>query len=220
MSILSKNLKLLRKESYLSFEEIVEKIGVTEEEFLEWEEGISEPDEDTLEIVCQVLKMPYEDIRERDLSLEREEATKKMKTSGTRKNYDWYFGSKSVKVFHIIYILYFVLGLSVMSFVLYNIIKSYGDFTQFGEVFPDMSIEEIKFRLISQNIINCFSVFAGGAGVFLIIWYFKRHTFRFYYWYLFILGLLFTLYIVISAIACIPFFVYSIIQLLPKRKKI
>ena len=50
MSILSKNLKLLRKESYLSFEEIVEKIGVSEEEFLEWEEGLSEPDEDTLEI--------------------------------------------------------------------------------------------------------------------------------------------------------------------------
>lgn len=220
MSILSKNLKLLRKESYLSFEEIVEKIGVSEEEFLEWEEGLSEPDEDTLEIACQVLKMPYEDIRERDLTLEREEATKQMKTSGARKNYDWYFGSKSVKVFHIIYILYFVLGLSLTSFVLYNIIKAYGDFSQFVELFPGMSIEEIKFRLISQSIISCFSVFAGGAGVFLIIWYFKRHTFRFYYWYLFILGLLLTLYIIVSAIACIPFFVYSIIQLFSKRKKV
>lgn len=117
MSILSKNLKLLRKESYLSFEEIVEKIGVTEEEFIKWEEGISEPDEYTLEVVCQVLRMPYEDVRVRDLTLEREEALKQMKESGVRKDYDWYFGSRAVKLFHIGYIAYFIIGIVLVFLV-------------------------------------------------------------------------------------------------------
>lgn len=219
MSILSKNLKLLRKESYLSFEEIVEKIGVTEEEFIEWEEGISEPDDDTLELACQVLKMPYEDIRERDLTLEREDALKQMKGSESRKNYDWYFGSKSVKLFHIGYIAYFVLGLAITIFIWIKMIPSDEMVNELLEYNIGMTFEQLKLEIMLGNFVSCFSVFAGGAGIFIAIWYFKRHTFRFSFWYILWFGVLLTVFVIISAIACIPFFVYSIIQLFPKSKR-
>ncbi len=220
MSILSKNLKLLRKESYLSFEEIVEKIGVTEEEFIEWEEGISEPDEDTLETICQVLKMPYEDIRDRDLTLEREDALKQMKGNGVRKNYDWYFGSRTAKLFHIGYIVYFIIGLAVALYVWRKIIPSDEVIKIFSEEILDMTFEQLKFQILFRELITCLSVFAGGAGIFIAVWYFKRHTFVFNPWYILWFSLLIIVYIIISAIACIPFFVYSIMQLIPKRKRV
>lgn len=218
MSILSKNLKLLRKESYLSFEEIVEKIGVSEEEFLEWEEGLSEPDEDTLEIACQVLKMPYEDIRERDLTLEREEATKQMKTSGARKNYDWYFGSRTAKLFHIGYIVYFIVGLVLASLAWKMMMPTDEAINELLEDNVGVSFEWLKLTIMLGNFVSCFSVFAGGAGIFIAIWYLKRRTIRFSWWYILWFSVILTLFVIISAIACIPFFVYSIIQLFPKRK--
>ena len=219
MSILSKNLKLLRKESYLSFEEIVEKIGVTEEEFLSWEEGISEPDEETLEIVCRVLRMPYEDIRDRDLTLEREEATKQMKNKGVRKDYDWYFGSKTAKLFHIGYILYFIIGLIVAILVWRKMISMYGDFTELLEFFPGMTVEQIKLKYMFQDLVSCLAVFAFGAGIFIAVWFFKRHTFVFNPWYILWFSLLLLVFVIIAAVTCIPFFVYSIIQLFPKKKR-
>lgn len=220
MSILSKNLKLLRKESYLSFEEIVEKIGVTEEEFLSWEEGISEPDEETLEIVCRVLRMPYEDIRDRDLTLEREEATKQMKNKGVRKDYDWYFGSKTAKLFHIGYILYFIIGLIVAILVWRKMISMYGDFTELLEFFPGMTVEQIKLKYMFQDLVSCLAVFAFGAGIFIAVWFFKRHTFVFNPWYILWFSLLLLVFVIIAAVTCIPFFVYSIIQLFPKKKRV
>lgn len=220
MSILSKNLKLLRKESYLSFEEIVEKIGVTEEEFLSWEEGLSEPDEETLEIVCRVLRMPYEDIRDRDLTLEREEATKQMKNKGVRKDYDWYFGSKTAKLFHIGYILYFIIGLIVAILVWRKMISMYGDFTELLEFFPGMTVEQIKLKYMFQDLVSCLAVFAFGAGIFIAVWFFKRHTFVFNPWYILWFSLLLLLFVIIAAVTCIPFFVYSIIQLFPKKKRV
>lgn len=220
MSILSKNLKLLRKESYLSFEELVERIGVTEAEFLEWEEGVSEPDEDTLEIACQVLKMPYEDVRDRDLTLEREAALKQMKDSGVRKNYDWYFGSRKAKLFHIGYIIYFIVGLVLAILAWRTMMPTDEIINELLEYNIGVTFEQLKLEIMLGNFVTCFSVFAGGAGIFIAIWYFKRHTFRFSLWYILWFSLLLTIFVIISAIACIPFFVYSFVQLLPKRKKV
>ncbi|MBQ8293165.1 MAG: helix-turn-helix transcriptional regulator [Bacilli bacterium] len=220
MSILSKNIKLLRKESFLSFEEIVEKIGVTEEEFLKWEEGLEEPNDLILERVCQVLKMPFEDIKERDLTLEREEALSQMKKTGTiRKNYDWYFGSKSEKLFHIGYIAYFIIGLVAAFFVANLLQKSYGDLEELLEFYPGYTIEELKMVFYFQSLISCLSVYSFGASVFILIWYFKRHTFTFSWWYILWFSVLLTVMTIIGAIGCIPFFIYSIIKLFPKNKK-
>lgn len=219
MSILSKNLKLLRKESYLSFEEIVEKIGCTEEEFIEWEEGVTEPDEYTLEKICQVLRMPYEDIRERDLSLEREAALKQMKGSASRKNYDWYFGSKTEKLFHLGYILYFVIGLSIALLVWKKMMPTDEVINKLLEYNWELTFEQLKIQIIIERLVSCLSVFVGGAGIFIIIWYFKRHTFKFSIWYIFWFSLILAVFLIISAVACIPFFVYSIIKLFPKNKK-
>ena len=83
-----------------------------------------------------------------------------------------------------------------------------------------VSLEWLKLTIMLGNFVSCFSVFAGGAGIFIAIWYFKRHSFRFSPWYILWFSLLLIIFIIISAIACIPFFVYSIVQLLPKRKKV
>ena len=220
MSILSKNLKLLRKESYLSFEDIVEKIGCTEEEFIEWEEGLSEPDEDTLEIACQVLKMPYEDIRERDSTLEREEATKLMKTSGARKNYDWYFGSKSAKMFYIGYIIYFVFGLALALFVWSKLNPTDDAIMEILDYYGGITFEQVKMQILLGNLVTCLSVYFGGAGIFMAIWYLKRHTIRFSWWYILWFSVILTIFVIISAIACIPFLVYSFKQLFRKVKSV
>ncbi len=219
MSILSKNLKLLRKESYLSFEEIVEKIGVTEDEFLKWEEEILEPNELQLEKICEVLKMPYEDIRERDLTIEREEALSQMKVGKIRKNYDWYFGSRTTKLFYIGYITYFILGL-VGVFLVWRFMQSlYGDYSVLLEVYPNKTIEQIKLMVMLEDLVRCLSVYAFGTGIFMAIWFFKRHTFRFSWWYILWFSLLLTIFVIISGICCIPFFIYSIVQLFPKNRR-
>lgn len=219
MSVLSKNLKLLRKESYLSFEEIVEKIEVTEDEFLKWEEGILEPNDLQLEKICEVLKMPYEDIRERDLTLEREEALSQMKVGKIRKNYDWYFGSRATKLFYIGYITYFILGL-VGVFLVWRFMQSlYGDYSVLLEVYPNKTIEQIKLIVMLEDLVSCLSVYAFGTGIFMAIWFFKRHTFHFSWWYILWFSLLLTIFVIISAIFCIPFFIYSIIQLFPKNRR-
>ena len=218
MSILSRNLKLLRKESYLSLEEIVERVGITEEKLLEWEEGISEPNDIILEKLCVVLKMPFEDIRERDLTLEREEAVSKMKAKNTRTNYDWYFGSKKEKIFHLGYILYFVVGLTLAILVCNLLQKRFGDYSIIQEYYPEYTLEYIKMMLYLNDLYKCLLVFIIGCGIFMGIWFFKRHTIPIYWWYIWFLSLIITAAVVVCVIGCIPFFVYSIIKLFSKKQ--
>ena len=219
MSILSKNLKLLRKESYLSLEEIAEKAGASEEKILEWEEGVSEPNDIILEKLCVVLRMPFEDIRERDLTLERQEAVSQMKGKQTRTNYDWYFGSKKEKLFHLGYILYFIIGLTVAILVCDVLQTRFGDYSMMQEYYPEYTLEYIKMMLYLNDLYKCLLVFIVGCGIFMGIWFFKRRTIPIYWWYIWFLSLIITVEMIVCAIGCIPFFVYSIIKLFPKKQK-
>lgn len=218
MSILSKNLKLLRKESYLSLDEIVDKVGITKEEYTKWEEGIGEPNDIVLEKLCQVLKMPYEDIRERDLTEERDEALSQMKGKKDRKNFDWYFGSKTEKMFHLAYIIYFIVGLSLAILVCNLLQLRYGDYSMVSLNYPNYTLEYIKILLFVLDLIKCIGVFVVGCGVFMLIWFLKRHTIPIYWWYIWFISFIITALIIISALGCIPFFVYSIIKLIKKKK--
>lgn len=217
MSILARNLKLLRQESYLSLEEIVEKVGITEKELLEWEEGVSEPNDIVLEKLCKVLRMPFEDIRDRDLTLERQEALGQMKGTKVRNNYDWYFGSKSEKLFHIGYIVYFIVGLAIALFVCKLLQSRYGDYSIFQEYYPQYTLEYIKLKLLFNDLIKCLGVFVVGCAIFMGIWFFKRHTIPIHWWYIWFISIIITVIMIVSVIACIPFFVYSIIKLFPKK---
>ena len=218
MSILSKNLKLLRKESYLSFDEIVDKIGTTQEEFLKWEEGISEPNEIILEKVCQVLKMPYEDIRERDLTEERNDALNQMKAKKDRKNYDWYFGSKTEKLFYIGYIVYFIIGLTLAIVICNALQLRYGDYSGVMANYPDYTLEYVKLLLFIKDLIKCLTVFVIGCAIFIFIWVLKRYTIPIYWWYIWFISIIITALLVVSALGCIPFFVYSIVNIFKKKK--
>ena len=108
MSILSENLKLLHQESGLSFEELSIRTGINESIIKAFENEQLEPNEYQLEILCRVLRFPYEDIYDRNLVEERKAATRKMRSNTTREQYNWYFGDRKVFWYYLSYIIFFV----------------------------------------------------------------------------------------------------------------
>ena len=101
-----------------------------------------------------------------------------------------------------------------------KMISMYGDFTELLEFFPGMTVEQIKLKYMFKDLVSCLAVFAFGAGIFIAVWFFKRHTFVFNPWYILWFSLLLLVFVIIAAVTCIPFFVYSIIQLFPKKKRV
>ena len=91
MSNLAENLKLLRNEADLSIEELSEKTGINVILLEAFENDKCTPNEYQLEVLCKVLKIPADEIEERDLQAERKQATQMMRSKENRNNFNWYF---------------------------------------------------------------------------------------------------------------------------------
>ena len=104
MDKLASNIKILRKEARLTLEEFAEKAGVSVEIARRWEDGSLRPLTRELMVICPILHIHEDDILERDIVAEREEAGEKLKKSVDRENYNWYYGDKKEFTKHILYL--------------------------------------------------------------------------------------------------------------------
>lgn len=221
MSILSSNLKLLREESRLSIDELAYKVDVSASDIDAFEKGTKIPNAQTLVKLCEVLRVPYEDVMDRDLTEERKLATQEMKKlykQSSSGELDWYYGNKKDKLLFILYMIYFVLGLVISGLALWFIISNL-NFEVLQEYYPEAELPLIKAQMIVNAVSWVGSVFGLGAGVFIIIDYFKSHTFVFKWWYIFFISLIFTIISIGGLVLSIPFFVKAVKKVFLKNKR-
>lgn len=219
MSKLSSNLRLLRNEANLSLEELSERTSINVILLEAFENDKYSPNEYQLEVICKVLRIPYDEISERDLVEERKQATHMMKSKENRNNFNWYFGSRKKFIFYLSYIIYFVVTISLFS--LYYINK-------FENITLDMlrkewlttsslSFETYVILFYYTHMSVGITIFSLGVSVFLLIDYFSKHSFYFRWWYIFWISFFFTCLQIIGFVGALPYLIYVIIKLI-KRK--
>ena len=219
LSRLADNLKLLRDEASLSFEELSEKTGINKILLEAFENEKCVPNEYQLEVLCKVLKIPADEIEERDLHEERKQAIQMMKSKEHRNNYNWYFGSRKKFIFYLSYIIYFVVAVSLMA--LYYLNKFEGITL---EMLHKEWITTSAFSFPTYVILFYYThmslgitIFSLGVSIFLLIDYFSKHSFYFRWWYIFWISFFFTCLQIIGFVGAIPYLIYVIIRLM-KRK--
>ena len=77
----NEKLKVLREQKEFTQEEIANKIGIARQSVSKWENGINEPDFDTLKKLCQILDCSIADLIDDDKELETTKEQKAEKTS-------------------------------------------------------------------------------------------------------------------------------------------
>lgn len=216
MSILSKNLVLLRNEANISIEELSRRTGIKEELLKGFEEETLIPNDYQLEVICKELRVPFDDIKERDILEERRNASKEMKNKKNRENYNWYFGNKKHFIFYLSYIIFFILAVGIISLLIYF-------------KFKDLNIEYLKAEWSKYQYLNYFPIYfvyfvyintyilyiilGVIVIVFFLIYYFKicERVFYFRWWYLFFIGLFISLLPLIGIFGSIAFFVMCLV---------
>ncbi len=213
MTILASNIRLLRKEAFLTTKQLAEELSVTEALIKDWEKGVSEPNDQQLIRLCKILKMPYEDIRDRDMETERNEALRAMKSSTTRRVYNWYFGEKKWTIFRFSYLAFFVIGVALVI-LLASWFTAKTDFS--GLVGNDLIYARQTTLIV--NLIHCASPFCFISGAFMVIWLIIKEQINLRWWYLFLLPLISSMIQLAGTLLTIPFLIYTIICLVRKKK--
>jgi len=217
MSLLSKNLKLLRNEANLSTSELSNRTGIREDLIIGFENDTFIPNELQLEILCKELKVPYEDISTRDFEVERKEATKNMRNSENRKNYNWYFGDKKTFLLLLLYVIYFLVGVSVIVLILVNQFKDLNIDYMYAWWQQEQPLNYFPIYFVYflyRKTYILFLIFGIGVVIFFCLLYFRTHEFVFRIWYIFLISLFISLLPFIGIFGSITYFVYCFIRLI------
>jgi len=221
MSILSSNLKLLREELSMSIEDLSYRVGISASDIEAYEKGTKIPNASNLIKLCETLRVPYEDVMERDLSEERKTAQQEMKKAykeSKEGEFDWYYGNKKEKRFFIFYMIYFVLGLALAGVAIWFVVTNI-NYDVLAQIYPEAELPLLKTIMITEYVSSIIGVFGFGAGIFILVDYFKSHTFVFNWWYIFLLSLIISIISIGGAILSIPFLVKSIKKVFLKKRK-
>ncbi len=212
---LGSNIRLLREEARLTIEEFAEKAGVSVEVVKMWENGTLKPYTKELMVICPILRIHEEDILERNLVEERQSAYKKMKQGPNRKNFDWYYGSRSKFIFYLLAVILIPLVGLITGLLLYN----NAAIEEAKEIWNEASNGEPNYLLEYAHIIYAYVMAAICGGVFMIIDVVKRFRQYIRVWYI-ILAISFSS-IIFTAImlVLIPYYGYCLYQVCIKRGK-
>ena len=220
MSILANNLKLLRKEANLTIIELSEKTGISPYILEGFENDQFIPNDYQLEVLCQALSMPFEDIKTRNLEEERKNATYLMKDRNNRNNYNWYFGNKRNFILFLSYIIFFVLAMSVVGILIYLTCISKTFVTNWQLLKSNMDkIEKITLffqlmRYIFSKIYIVLTIIGIVDVVFFSLYYFAYHTFVFRIWYIFLISFFLAMLPFIGLIGSWIMFIYYLVRLI------
>lgn len=217
MKYISTNIKVLRQEARLSYEELSEITGISVENLKLFEKGKLVPNEFEIRALCSPLRIHYEDIIERDILSERNDAGKRMKRSSERNNYNWYLGNK--KVFGL-YLGYF-LGIIVLLVVV----------TLLSKV-TNLTILPLFDENGNWLCATFFTSFLTGyvitsyvSGICFVIWLLIKHNYKFKMWHLFLFSIIGSvvsilgIVCIVGAIVMIPSLGYSFYRIVKGGKK-
>ena len=222
MSILARNLKLLREEASLSISTLSEKTGINEQLLSAFEEDKITPNEYQIEVLCRILKMPSEDIMVRDLVAERANATKQMRSKTKRNEYNWYFGDKKRFIFFLVYLAYFVIATTILVWYYTNY------FMRIGLTIPVLRNEHYLYNypypffifvilVLWQYMKYGLIAYSLGVSFFILFDFLWGKRLYFRWWYIFWIGVAFTLVVILGIVGAFPYFVYTIVRLIMRK---
>lgn len=211
MKYIATNIKVLREEARLSYEELSEITSIEVDKLKSFEKGKVVPTKKEVEILCKPLRIHYEDIIERDILSERNEAGRRMKKGKDRTNYNWYLGDRKVVAIYLVYFLVIVLGLIGIT-ALSKLLQ----IDLFVYMKDNKLIVETPFieALLTGYIIMSFP-----SGVAFIVWLLIKLRYRFVWWHIFWLSFVVSLIPVVGAISMLPSIGYSFYKSVIKRGK-
>ena len=211
MKYIATNIKVLREEARLSFDELSEITSIDVDKLKGFEKGKIIPSQKEVEILCKPLRIHYEDIIERDILSERNEAGKRMKKGPYRNNYNWYLGDRKVLGLYLSYFLVVILGLIgitlLSKFLGLDLIVR---FNEQGTIIPTTYFEAFATAYILMSY---------PAGVAFIVWLLIKLRYRFVWWHIFWLSIVITLIPVAGALSMLPGIGYSFYKSIIKKGK-
>lgn len=206
---LPSNIKVLREEARLTVEEFASRANVSVETVIGWEKGTIKVYTKDLIVICPILRISEEDIRERNILEERKSAYSRMKKGSSRKNFDWYYGSKSKIIYYLLPLILIPLAAFIGYLVSLSMASYYQELKDLwiseGNSSPNYLFEYYFIIYPAVAAICC-------ATVFMIIEVIKRFRQYLKWWYILIALSFSTVMMFIAAILTIPFYVYCIYQ--------
>ncbi len=209
MSNIHSNIKVLRTEARLSQEEFAEKLGVNVETVKLWEKGKLDPTSSQITKMCPILRIHEEDFLERDIEAERNDAGRRMKQKGSRETYNWYYGKKSTMAFYVSYLIVLPIVALLAYFSIGEVLK------QIIETPVEYSADLVSMYQAIYTFFACGFV----SSIYVIIYLFKNRIIRFRYWYIFIIGTLISIMVVVCGIATIGLYGYAFYKGIIKKGK-
>lgn len=206
--MLGANIKLLREEARLTKEELAGKVNISVEELTNIEKGKIIPDNRLLKQMCVYLRISVEDILERDIVEERNDAGRRMKKSSTRKDYNWYLGDKKKFAMYLSYLIVIPVTF-ILAYLLISPVK------EILVTELEMSPSQANLNIFMWSyLVTCVPTF-----VYVLLFVVKRFNVTFRWWYLLILQFILGIGILLAAIAVVPGIVYSLYQVFIKKGK-
>lgn len=206
---LPSNIKVLREEARLSVEEFAKLAAVSVETVIGWEKGAIKVYTKDLLVICPILRISEEDIRERDIKQERLDAYERMKHGNSRKNFDWYYGSRSKVIYYLLPIILIPLAALLgylVSLTMGEYYKGLNDlWIQAGNSSPNILYEY-------YNIIYPFVAAVICGVIFMVIEVIKRFRQYLRWWYIMIAVSFSSILFFVACVAVIPFYIYCIYQ--------
>ena len=210
MTNIHSNIRVLRTEARLSQEEFAEKLGVNVETVKLWEKGKLDPTSSQITKMCPILRIHEEDFLERDIEAERNDAGRRMKQKGSRETYNWYYGKKSTMAFYVSYLIILPI-VAVLTFITVgNLLNEFLELS---------NIEDPSSFVLMYQAIYTFSACGIVSSIYVIIYLFKNRIIRFRYWYIFIIGTLISIMVVVCGIATIGLYGYAFYKGIIKKGK-
>ena len=211
MKYISTNIKVLRIEARLTYEELSEITNISVESLKLFEKGKLVPSTKEVEILCKPLRISYDDIIERDILSERNDAGRRMRKSSERNNYNWYLGNRNIFGIYLGYMLFILIGLigiAILSKVLGIDFITIVD--ESGILLPTTWMEAI---------ITSFVIMSYPSGIAFIIWLLIKIRYRFVWWHIFFISFVISLIPICGIIIILPSIGYSFYKSVIKRGK-
>ena len=220
MKYISTNIKVLRKEARLSFDELSEETGISVENLKLFEKGKLVLNEFEIRALCKPLRIHYEDIIERDIEAERADAGKRMKHSTDRNNYNWYLGDRKIMGIYIGYIV-----LVVATFIGIAAFSKFLNLSLFLKFDPETNQIIPSTVSLFEACLTSYFITSYISGIAFIVWLLIKIKYQFRLWHIFLISIISSavsltgIINLVGAIVMLPSIGYSFYRIIKGGKK-
>ena len=215
-NFLPSNIKVLREEARLSIEEFAKLSNVSVETVIGWEKGTIKVYTKDLIVICPILKISEEDIRERDIRQERLDAYDRMKHGSNRSNFNWYYGSRAKIIYYLLPLILIPLA-GVLGYIVSLSMSDY--YKELNELWVQAGNSAPNFMFEYYSIIYPLVGACMCSGVFIIIEVIRRFRQFLKWWYIMLAISFSSVLFVIICIATLPYYIYCFYQVFVLKGK-